>query len=1047
MSPISDKLRHLERYVLQSSRERGKRYASEGRVDLELVDGVRRIDSAVRGAEGYKVRIALKGKTLHANCFCKYFEQERVPCKHIWATLLVAAQLPEIDFSSVQKIVASNAPLDVAIPAPSAVPVPIRRDVATDERWRESLRRIRTRAPYIDPIAGASAPAPEILLYAIGAGFEDAMHVAFYSRSRRKNGELGAPRKVRLTSGQIEKLPPLDQELFALVHDPYESRMSSGLARFLIPRLAETGRLFLERQSGLHGPLRFDPETRRLHVTIRREEKWYQVRGTLRAGSGDEIPLARIENFLTKEWFVHDSTIARIEEERSPWFDELRRRDLIIPLDAKKELAEVLAAAPPSDVDAGEEFQFVTVEPEPVLRFWKQLSDQWRAEFTIRYGEEEVLPESISTAEVGEGFLQRHREKERRFAERLRELPFRQSSASTLFLDGNHLPVVAPQLASEGWHVAIGDEPLLTEGELELELDSGIDWFDLHGGVTIGDQTIGLPKLLEALRDNQRLVTLENGGVAFLDPAWMETVSQFSEAGAATDRGLRLQRNQVMLLDAAGVGEQKIGVDEAFTKLRDRLAAGEKIAEQQEPPTFKATLRHYQRVGLGWLLLLRELGFGGCLADDMGLGKTVQALALLDHIHDEVGRKPSLVVAPRSLMFNWKAEATRFAPRLNVLDHHGIERIRSSEHLGEFDLILTTYATLQRDLDYLKGMEFEYVILDEAQAVKNASSQSSRAVRSLKARHRLALSGTPIENHLGELWSLFDFLNPGMLGTARAFGRTFGKKTAPLELRQRLARIVRPFILRRTKEMVLPELPDKSEETLWVELSTKERSDYEELRDHYREALLGQIERVGLAKSKFQILEALLRLRQAALHPGLIDPERKGEGSAKLEALMSTLPLVVEEGHKVVVFSQFTSLLDIVEDHLRQIDFAYVRLDGRSRDRESLVRRFQEDAGIPVFLVSLRAGGVGLNLTAADYVYLLDPWWNPAVEAQAIDRTHRIGQTRKVTATRIVASDTVEEKILELQSRKKMLADSIITADDSGILRKLEREDLEHLLS
>jgi len=1048
MSPAAGKLRHLERFFSKGPMERGAQYATEGRVVLGNFDGIRQIEATVGGTTMYEVHLGLRGKSLNASCGCAFVEREWRPCKHMWATLLVAAQQPGIDFSPAQNFVVTErvAPEREAAarPAAPAPPSPVR--IAADERWRDSLRRIRSRAPYFDSI-GASGPPPDVLLYAISGGFEDAIKVDLYGKSRRKNGEIGSPRKVRLTNAQIEKLPAIDQELVALINGPYVSTLHGGLARFVIPRIAETGRLYHERRVGLSGPLRFDHIVRRFHVEIRREEKWYQVRGTVRGDDGSELPLARIDDFLTPEWFVYDSMISHLIGEKSPWFDELRRRDLVIPLDAKKELAEVLAAVPPAAVDASAEFHFVTIEPEPVLRFWKQLSEQWGAEFSIRYGEEVVLPESYSTAEVGEGFLQRNREKERHFAERLRELPFRQSSPSTLYLDGPHLATVAPQLASEGWRIEIGDEPLLMDGELSLEIDSGIDWFDLNGGVTIGDQTIGLPRLLEALRDNVRMITLESGGVAFLDPEWMATVSHFSEAGSPTDRGLRLKRNQVMVLDAASTDDQKIGVDEAFSRLRDRLIEGQKIDERQEPPTFEATLRPYQRVGLGWMLLLRELGFGGCLADDMGLGKTVQALALLDLIQDEKEKRPSLVVAPRSLMFNWKAESTRFAPRLRVLDHHGIERVRSTEHLSEYDLILTTYATLQRDLEYLKSVEFEYVILDEAQAVKNASSQSSRAVRSLHARHRLALSGTPIENHLGELWSLFDFLNPGMLGNARAFTRTFGKKTAPLEVRQRLSRIVRPFILRRTKEMVLPDLPDKSEETLWVELSSKERKDYEELRDHYRDALLGQIDRMGIAKSKFQILEALLRLRQAALHPGLIDKEKSGEGSAKLDALMSTLPLVVEEGHKVVVFSQFTSLLDIVESHLGRTNLRYVRLDGKSRDREGIVRKFQEDAEIPIFLVSLRAGGVGLNLTAADYVYLLDPWWNPAVEAQAIDRTHRIGQLRKVTATRIVATDTVEEKILELQSRKKMLADSIITADDSGILRKLEREDLEHLLS
>jgi SNF2 family DNA or RNA helicase len=319
-------------------------------------------------------------------------------------------------------------------------------------------------------------------------------------------------------------------------------------------------------------------------------------------------------------------------------------------------------------------------------------------------------------------------------------------------------------------------------------------------------------------------------------------------------------------------------------------------------------------------------------------------------------------------------------------------------------------------------------------------------VKALRANHRLALSGTPIENHLGELWSLFDFLNPGMLGTSRSFGRTFGAKNAPLEVRERLARVIKPFVLRRTKQMVLSELPEKDEQTLWVELSEEERRGYDDLREHYRRLLLDRVSTTGMAKSKMYVLEALLRLRQAALHPGLLDPKRRNEPSAKIEALEAELAVLADSDHKALVFSQFTGVLDIVETRLQEKKIGYVRLDGATRNRQEVVQQFQENDWVRVFLVSLKAGGVGLNLTAADYVYLLDPWWNPAAEAQAVDRAHRIGQKRKVTATRIVASDTVEEKILELQSHKKALADSIIQADET-LLRTLDVADLEMLLS
>src|SRR6185369_1058689 len=347
--------------------------------------------------------------------------------------------------------------------------------------------------------------------------------------------------------------------------------------------------------------------------------------------------------------------------------------------------------------------------------------------------------------------------------------------------------------------------------------------------------------------------------------------------------------------------------------------------------------------------------------------------------------------------------------------------------------------------DHLSAVDFEYVILDEAQAIKNASSQVAKASRLLRARHRLALSGTPIENHLGELWSLFEFLNPGLLGTSRWFQRTFVARTTPPERREALARALPPLILRRTKEQVAPELPERTEQTLYCELESEQRRIYDELRDHYRAALLGRVKTTGIEKSRMQILEALLRLRQAACHPMLIDP-KSGSPSAKTELLIEEIRDVLDSGHRALIFSQFTSFLAIVRDALDEEGVPYCYLDGKTRDRQSLVEEFQSDDGPPLFLISLKAGGLGLNLTNADYIFLLDPWWNPAVEAQAIDRAHRIGRVRPVVAYRLIARDTVEEKILELQSRKRELADSIISEDNS-VLRKLEVEDLELLLS
>ena len=469
------------------------------------------------------------------------------------------------------------------------------------------------------------------------------------------------------------------------------------------------------------------------------------------------------------------------------------------------------------------------------------------------------------------------------------------------------------------------------------------------------------------------------------------------------------------------------------------------VAAIDPPAGFVGELREYQREGLGWLGFLRRFGFGGCLADDMGLGKTVQVLAHLAGLPTGKKAKPSLVVVPRSLIFNWKGEASKFAPKLKVLDHTGTGRDRTGANFKGHDLVLTTYGTLRNDAEAFTGLSFDTCILDESQAAKNSTTETAKAVRLVRADHRIAMSGTPIENHLGELWTLFDFLNPGMLGRVALFSGAALSSPDP-EARAVLAHALKPFILRRTKDQVAKDLPQKTEQTVYCDLGPSQRKQYDELRDHYRDSLLGHVEAAGLAKSKILVIEALLRLRQAACHPGLIDKKRVPEGSAKLDVLLPQLQELAEGGRKALVFSQFTSMLAIVRARLDKLGVPYEYLDGRTRDRAARVERFQTDPDCRLFLVSLKAGGVGLNLTAAEYVFLLDPWWNPAVEAQAIDRSHRIGQTKPVFAYRLIARDTVEEKVLALQASKRELADAIL-GGDGRLIADLKREDLEMLLS
>ena len=700
----------------------------------------------------------------------------------------------------------------------------------------------------------------------------------------------------------------------------------------------------------------------------------------------------------------------------------------------------------------------------------------------------------------GHTLLRRDGQREAMHLAELQALGFREETSyfnnvRDIRLPLNKLPKAVGELTRRGWTVEADGKLYRSAGQVTVAVSSGIDWFELHGDVTFdGGLRASLPQLLSALRKGESVVRLDDGTYGLLPEEWLKKYAGLAGLGETDGDSIKFSNRQIGFLDALLSALPEARADETFSRARDELMRFGGVQAIQPPDTFIGVLRQYQMEGLGWMAFLRKFGFGGILADDMGLGKTVQVLALLEARRreavanaaggdasaksqaadgaggngEEAGNgklpdpttppphhpatpvplhAPSLVVAPRSLVFNWKAEAEKFSPALRVLDHTAVDRVRSADHFRNFDLILTTYGTLRRDMSYFKDIRFDYAILDEAQAIKNASSESAKAARLIQADHRLALSGTPVQNHLGELWSLFDYLNPGMMGGVGVF-RDLSADSANKDAtaRELLARSLRPFILRRTKEQVAKDLPEKLEQTLICELDKDQRKLYDELRDHYRTSLLDRVAKEGMNKAKIMVLEALLRLRQAACHPGLIDKTRSAEPSAKLEVLMDHLAELVAEGHKVLVFSQFTTLLGIVRQRLDKDGTVYEYLDGRTKDRQERVERFQTDEACKLFLISLKAGGVGLNLTAAEYVFLLDPWWNPAVEAQAIDRAHRIGQTRRVFAYRLIAKDTVEEKVIQLQQSKKDLADAIINADNS-LIRGLSREDLEMLLS
>ncbi len=803
----------------------------------------------------------------------------------------------------------------------------------------------------------------------------------------------------------------------------------------------------------------------RFQVAIRRDEAAgaYVIDGSF-TRAGEEMALAEPLLVLGDGMLVTRTHAARIEHGGAfTWLTTLRRvGSIAVPFAGRPALIDALIAQAPPLTKVPDDLR-VTIEdgrPRPWLRLtpMRFRPDRLEAEMFFDYDGMQVpasAPNPVVRTIDASRMIGRDFSAERRLLDIVHRQGFRSdwspsSDEPVLQAPSHLLPRVVRNLLAEGWHVEAAGVTYRSPGNVAVHVSSGIDWFELAGEVDYGGSTVSLPSLLAASARGDAYVTLDDGTWGLLPEEWLRKHGMLARMGSMHGDQLRFSSAQVALLDALLADQPAATCDEMFSRTRRKLLSFDGIAPADPPPSFAGVLRGYQREGLGWLLFLREFGFGGCLADDMGLGKTVMVLALLAHRQAEHaagnGSRPTLVVAPRSLVFNWRREASRFTPDLRVLEYTGAGRAALREQIPDHDLVLTTYGTLRRDAAHLSSIPFEYVVLDEAQAIKNAASASAKAARLLKAGHRLALSGTPIENHLGELWSLFEFLNPGLLGAAAVFDRPGALRNLDDAGMAALARGLRPFILRRTKDQVAPELPAKTEQTLYCELERPQRALYDELRDHYRRTLLGRTGAALPGRAKLQVLEALLRLRQAACHPGLIDATRRKDPSAKLDVLIPHIAQSVEEGHKTIVFSQFTSLLALVRERLDAHRITYEYLDGRTRDREARVERFQTDPDCRLFLVSLKAGGVGLNLTAAEYVFLLDPWWNPAVEAQAIDRTHRIGQARHVFAYRLIARDTVEERVLELQQRKRALADAILSAN-GGLMRDLRREDLELLLS
>jgi superfamily II DNA or RNA helicase len=1086
-------------------RFRGAAYFKAERVAVSRVTP-NELFGVVRDGVEYQTQLSRHDGRLKLFCNCARTAQPESTCKHLWATILATDEgayvSGEIRADHVPPFVSESRhqpfPIDFTDdeegtgdffePSQAALSRPLAAAPVAAPDWQARLTEMRQSLAQ-EPASTSASPREQEIFYEIDIDQSRSVGqivIQTSHRQRRGNGQWGKLKPLRLRTGKLDELMGADDarilaylsggtpertnwhaqqaEIQSSVH---RFRIPHELCELIMPLMCATGRVrFLNSGEKGATALEWDdgpPWELSLRVVADEPKGDWRVEGQL-CRENEILPLARTILLVPGGLVVTPKKIARLRDFGAfAWVTLLRQGDEFhVPAGHEHDFIDRLLDMPALPrLDLPDELRLEEVICEPVPHLMLRAprgallhGDRLQGDVLFDYMGTMVRASSsqwaIAQRALGRCIL-RNKEREEQAWLALVDQGFRRlldsrRTGHDIEIAARALGPAVRVLVAAGWQVHADGKKVRQPTDLRFRVRSNIDWFELRADIDFDGRTIRLPDLLAALARGDTTVRLDDGSLGILPEQWVERLSLLASLATPNEDHVRFAPNAVTLLDALLAAQPETDYDAKFLELRDKLEGRVGVEPTDEPPGFCGELRGYQKEGLGWLKFLQEMSFGGCLADDMGLGKTIQLLAILVDRKAKMKRTlPSLVVVPKSLLFNWHSECAKFAPDLKAIEYSGLDRAELRPSLPKHDVVLTTYGTLRRDITLLKDIQFDYVVLDEAQTIKNAGSQIAKASRLLSSQFRLALSGTPIENNLGDLWSIFEFLNPGMLGRSSVF-KHFVAETHDERARQILSSGLRPFILRRTKKEVASELPEKLEQTIHCDMRKEQKRIYSDLRDSYRAALLGEIDEQGLAKSKMHVLEALLRLRQAACHPALVGQGPDEESSAKLDVLLPHLDELIAEGHKALVFSQFTSMLAIVKKHLDRRGVVYEYLDGQTRDRRERVNRFQTDEKCGVFLISLKAGGLGLNLTAADYVFLLDPWWNPAVEAQAIDRAHRVGQTRNVFAYRLICRNSVEEKIAELQGQKRSLADAILQSD-VNLMKDLTVADLEKLLS
>ncbi|MCH2205648.1 MAG: SNF2 family helicase [Lentisphaerales bacterium] len=1001
-----------------------------------------------QGNDCFEFELKVKNKAVETYCSCQDLSNR--PCSHLWAAILWAEQ-----FKAFKK----GAGRGVRFAGTAAAEE--QNNVTAAPNISELLPKPSFQLPPQNEVN--SFPASRELLFVLCAyksmHFEKLVFEIFWHPA----GDKGKLKSFDPLSSQ-DGLSKIDAHLLnnfrgtaTVAGGSLIVRESSGLAQYLI-EMMDKGRLYTRRSASQKQfkKVKSFSEVEVYCDVSQSDDGNYFGRMAVREDFGEEV-LVILNGLIIGRQSLYKANATKLKELTLYLFEN---EGFIPAWDAEEFLEKKLIPSGLSleGLPGRLHLDVNDIEPRGHLfvktaTFKFRDKEQLHADMSFDYGgkiisegheEDQVL--NFYTGSI----FNRKRKLEEKLRDELVDLGFRFNSNSHKEEFGwKFLPVKLPEvvetLARKNWLIIAEGKTYTAPQTFQLRLSSGSDWFDLEGEAVYDEKVLPLAELAKAAESGDKFVKLGDGHEGVLPEDWLKYYTVLTQLGEIVGDNLRFRKSQALIIEKL-LFEKEECEDEEFVEFCNKLRSVDKVKKESEPIGFKGKLRPYQQQGLSWMQFLGRNSFGGILADDMGLGKTVQVLAMLQHQKNLQRGKPSLLIVPSSLIFNWAEEARKFTPEMKLLQYIGRSRRGSLQSLSEIDLVITTYGTMRQDAEELAQVEFNYCILDEAQAIKNRDSSTAKAARLLVADHKLSMSGTPVENSLSDLLSQFEFLNPGMCGYGR-LSEILEDVKLNRETLKKLRDIFKPFILRRTKQQVAKELPPKIDQVLYCDMEEKQAEIYDRLWKWYRQELLEKESKTPEAGKKGGVdyLGALTRLRQASCHPALISEEWEGVESTKIKVLMEKLKVLMAEGQKVLIFSQYTSFLGLIREQVELEKWQYCYLDGQTKDRAGQVDIFQNDEDFKIFLISLKAGGVGLNLTKAEYVFIMDPWWNPAIENQAIDRAYRIGQKNTVVAQRMICRKTVEEKVLQMQKTKKYLADSVIDEDD-GFVSRMSVDDLRSLL-